>query len=77
LVHDGTIMEGSVCTSCGRLSRPTDACPRCGAVARPVPDALEALCRAVIEAGGSVEHVMSETRLGNDLVAARLRFAAW
>jgi hypothetical protein len=28
----------------------------------------------VIEAGGSVEHVMTETRLAEDLVAARLRF---
>lgn len=77
LVHDGIVVEGSVCTACGRLSRPTDACMQCGAVARPVPDAIEALSRAVVEAGGSVEHVMSETRLSDDVVAARLRFANW
>jgi hypothetical protein len=59
------------------LSRPTDACLRCGGETRLLPDALEALSRAVIEAGGSVEHVMTETRLAEDLVAARLRFALW
>jgi peptide chain release factor subunit 1 len=76
-VHDGAAVDGSVCTSCGALSRPTETCMRCGAETRPLPDAIEALSRAVIEAGGSVEHVMTETRLAEDLVAARLRFAPW
>jgi hypothetical protein len=76
-VHGGVIMEGSVCTSCGALSRPTGTCLRCGAETRPLPDAFEALSRAVIEAGGSVEHVMTETPLAKDLVAARLRFVPW
>jgi peptide chain release factor subunit 1 len=75
LVHDGAAVEGSVCTNCGALSRPTDTCLRCGGGTRLLPDALEALSRAVIEAGGSVEHVMTETRLAEDLVVARLRFA--
>ncbi|MEX1133554.1 MAG: hypothetical protein WED83_01785 [Acidimicrobiia bacterium] len=43
----------------------------------PVPDLIEALTRAVIEAGGKVEHLMTETRLESDLVAAWLRFAVW
>lgn len=77
LIHDGAIMEGSVCTSCGALSRPTGTCLRCGAETRFLPEAFEALSRAVIEAGGSVEHVMTETRLADDLVAARLRFVPW
>jgi peptide subunit release factor 1 (eRF1) len=77
LVHDGAIMKGSVCVSCGSLSPPTDICLRCAGETRPLPDAIEALSRAVIEAGGSVEHVMSATRLAEDLVAARLRFAPW
>jgi peptide chain release factor subunit 1 len=77
LVHDGAVLEGSVCTSCGSLSRPSDICLRCGRETRPLYDAIEALSRAVIEARGSVEHVMSETRLAEDLVAARLRFAPW
>jgi hypothetical protein len=77
LVHDGASMEGSVCTRCGALSRPTRTCPRCRAETRPSPDGFEALSRAVIEAGGSIEHVMTETRLANDLVAARLRFTPW
>lgn len=77
LIHDGATIKGSVCSGCGVLSRPTDICPKCGAEAKPLPDAFDVLSRAVIEAGGSIEHVMTETRLANDLVAARLRFALW
>jgi peptide chain release factor subunit 1 len=77
LVHDGATMKGSVCVSCGALSTPTDTCLRCGEETRLLPEAIEALSRAVIEAGGSVEHVMTQTRLVDDLVAARLRFAPW
>ena len=76
-VHDGVLMEGSVCSSCGALARQTVTCLRCGAETRPLPDAFEALSRAVIAAGGSVEHVMTETRLAKDLVAARLRYVPW
>lgn len=75
LVHDGATMRGSVCGSCGALFRPTETCMRCGADTRAVPDVLEALSRAVVDAGGTVEHVMSETRLATDVVAARVRFA--
>lgn len=77
LIHDGATMEGSECSACGALSRRTDICPRCGVETKPLPDAFEALSRAVIEAGGSTEHVMTETRLANDVVAARLRFVPW
>lgn len=77
LVHDGAAVEGSVCIGCGALSRPTDTCLRCGGETRLLSDAIEALSRAVVEAGGSVEHVMTETRLAEDLIAARLRFAPW
>lgn len=77
LIHDGVTMGGSVCTSCGALSRPSDICLRCRSETRFLPEAIEALTRAVIEAGGSVEHVMAETRLADDLVAARLRFVHW
>jgi hypothetical protein len=77
LIHDGATMEGSECSECGALSRPTDTCPKCVADTKSLPDAFEVLSRAVIEAGGSTEHVMTETRLANDLVAARLRFVPW
>jgi peptide chain release factor subunit 1 len=77
LVHDGATMKGSVCSNCGALSRPTERCLRCGAETQVVPDVLETLSRAVVDAGGSVEHVMSQTGLAADLVAARLRFVPW
>ena len=77
LLHDGAVMEGSVCPTCGAISRRTDTCLECGAPTRPLADVLEALSRAVGEAGGSIEHVMTETRLAHDVVAARLRFDPW
>lgn len=77
LVHDGAAMEGSMCVCCAALSQKADVCLECGEQTEDVPDLLEALSRAVAEAGGSVEHVMAPTRLAKDLVAARLRFDSW
>jgi peptide subunit release factor 1 (eRF1) len=77
LVHNGAAIQGSVCRVCGAISRRSMACLECGAETQPLPDVLEALARAVSEAGGSVEHVMAETRLAHDVVAARLRFDPW
>lgn len=73
-LHDGATLSGSLCNRCGALSRPQDVCAVCGGETRKVEDVLEELARAVIEAGGSVEHVMADTRLVSDLIAARLRF---
>jgi peptide subunit release factor 1 (eRF1) len=77
LVHDGAMMPGAVCPTCAALSHPQTTCGRCGAETKPVPDLIEALTRAVIEATGQVEHVMAKTPLESDLVAAQLRFAIW
>lgn len=68
---------GAICPSCAALSPPRATCDGCGVETNPVPDLIEALTRAVIEAGGKVEHLMTETRLESDLVAAWLRFAVW
>jgi hypothetical protein len=76
-VHDGAGMEGSLCPFCGALSPRTEACPQCGKETKDIPDLLEALTRAVVDASGTVEHVMAPTRLAEDLVAARLRFVSW
>jgi peptide chain release factor subunit 1 len=75
LVHDGAAVEGVTCPGCGSLFRSGLVCRVCGGETKAVPDLFEDVTRAVIDAGGTVEHVMAETRLAEDLVAARLRFA--
>jgi stalled ribosome rescue protein Dom34 len=77
LVHDGAVVEGSLCLVCGALSPRVEECPECGEQTEDIPDLFEALTRAVVDAGGAVEHVMAPTRLAEDLVAARLRFSPW
>jgi len=77
LVHDGAVMEGSLCSRCGGLSPRVEVCPECGAQTEDIPELFEALTRVVVEAGGAVEHVMTRTRLSEDLVAARLRYFPW
>ena len=75
LVHDGAVIEGSLCLLCGGLSPRVEECRECGEQTEDIPDLFEALIRAVIDAGGAVEHVMAPTRLAEDLVAARLRYS--
>jgi peptide subunit release factor 1 (eRF1) len=77
LVHDGAIIQGSVCRVCGAVSGEATSCAECGGQTQPVTDVFEVLARMVGEAGGSVEHVMADTMLAQDLVAARLRFDPW
>ncbi|MEE8376548.1 MAG: hypothetical protein V3S26_09535 [Acidimicrobiia bacterium] len=77
LVHDGAVMKGSLCPRCGGLSLRVEVCPECGAQTEDIPDLFETLTRAVVDAGGAVEHVMAPTRLSEDLVAARLRYFPW
>ncbi len=74
LVHDAAGMEGAICINCGALARPALACVECGQGTRVVPDLIEAMIRSVVDAGGSVEHVMAPTALSVDLLAATLRF---
>ncbi|HEX6147738.1 MAG TPA: hypothetical protein VF083_13255 [Acidimicrobiia bacterium] len=75
LVHDGASLPGVVCRACGGLFTSGLVCRVCGGETADVPDLFEEVTRAVIDAGGTVEHVMAETRLADDLLAARLRFA--
>jgi peptide chain release factor subunit 1 len=75
LIHDGARAEGAICSHCGALSQPALTCIECGHGTVPVPELLESLARSVVDAGGSVEHVMAQTRLVDDQVAATLRFA--
>jgi hypothetical protein len=74
LVHDAAAMPGAMCPNCGALWLRSGSCLECGLQTVSVADVLEPLARSVVDAGGSVEHVMAPTSLAADLVAARLRF---
>jgi peptide subunit release factor 1 (eRF1) len=74
LINDGAEAEGAICSNCGAISLPAPACPECGQATTPVSELFESLARSVIDAGGSVEHVMAVTTLTVDQVAATLRF---
>jgi peptide chain release factor subunit 1 len=77
LVNDAAHCEGAICANCGALSLPAESCLECGGQVEEVPELLEALARSVVDAGGSVEHVIAPTRLSHDVVAATLRFVPW
>jgi hypothetical protein len=72
-IQHGAIVEGRACRSCGRLYLGDRACAACGMATDEVPDVLEAMVHEVATAGGVVEHVVAETGLVNDIVAAKLR----
>jgi peptide chain release factor subunit 1 len=77
LINDGVAQAGWVCTRCEALAISERACRVCGGPVEPVPELFEALARAVVAAGGTVEHVLTKTALAQDLVAARLHFVPW
>jgi peptide subunit release factor 1 (eRF1) len=72
-IQHGAIVEGRACRSCGRLYLGDRSCAACGMATDEVPDVLEAMVHEVATAGGVVEHVVAETGLVNDIVAAKLR----
>ncbi|WP_248958615.1 baeRF10 domain-containing protein [Sphaerisporangium perillae] len=74
LVQDGATAPGVVCDESGWLGTSGDACPLCGKATRRTPDVIDELADAVIEEGGSVEHVLADTELKEHIVAASLRF---
>jgi Bacterial archaeo-eukaryotic release factor family 10 len=74
LVHGDAAVPGVVCESCGWLGTQGQTCAMCGLPTRPAADVLDELAEAVIDDGGSVEHVVTETALKEHLVAASLRF---
>ncbi|MET8141087.1 hypothetical protein ABZU32_12330 [Sphaerisporangium sp. NPDC005288] len=76
LVQEGATAPGVVCDESGWLGTGGDACPLCGKATRRTPDVIGELADAVIEEGGSVEHVQADTELKEHLVAASLRFPA-
>jgi hypothetical protein len=75
LVHDEATAPGVVCDESGWLGEDGDTCPLCQGPTRATDDVIDELAQAVIDTGGSVEHVLAETPLQEPLVAADLRFA--
>lgn len=72
-IQQGALIEGRVCRSCGRLYLDEPVCAACGRETDAVPDVLEAMTHEVVTAGGVVEHVVADTGLVSDIVAAKLR----
>ncbi|GII78821.1 hypothetical protein Sru01_38030 [Sphaerisporangium rufum] len=74
LVQEGATAAGVVCDESGWLAASGDTCPLCGRATRPAANVLGELADAVIDEGGTVEHVLADTELAGHLVAAELRF---
>ena len=74
LIQEDATAAGVVCDASGWLGTSGDKCPVCGAPVRKTADVLDELTEAVIDEGGSIEHLSWDTRLREDLVAAELRF---
>lgn len=74
LVHDEVTASGVVCDESGWMGETGDTCPLCEGPTRKTEDVIDELAQAVIDTGGTVEHVLAETALLEHLVAADLRF---
>jgi peptide subunit release factor 1 (eRF1) len=74
LVQDEAEQAGAVCDVDGYLTVEGGQCPICGRVLRRVPDVLDELVQSVIDEGGGVEHVTTDTALREHVTAATLRF---
>lgn len=74
LIQEGAVLPGVVCEESRWLGESGDTCPLCGGPTSAVPDVTDELVTAVIEDGGAIEHVRTETELAAHLVAAQLRF---
>jgi peptide chain release factor subunit 1 len=74
LVHDDATAAGVVCDETGWLAETGSTCVICGKPTRKTEDVIDELAEAVIDAGGTVEHVYADTSLRDHLVAADLRF---
>jgi peptide chain release factor subunit 1 len=74
LVQEGATAPGVVCDESGWLALAGDTCPLCGKPTRHTEDVIGELVQAVIDDGGSIRHVETETKLKDHTVAATLRF---
>ena len=74
LVEDDATMAGVVCEQCGWLGLSGDVCPVSGDGTRQSPDVVGELAESVIDNSGSVNHVLADTPLRGQTLAAALRF---
>jgi hypothetical protein len=74
LVQEDVTVAGVVCDQSGWLGLVGETCPVCGARTRHTDDLLDELAEAVVDEGGSVEHVQADTPLKEHTVAAAIRF---
>jgi Bacterial archaeo-eukaryotic release factor family 10 len=73
-VLEGVSMPGVVCDRSGWLALSGETCPLCGEPTRTTGDVIDDLVEAVINDGGSVEHVATDTYLRPHVAGALLRF---
>jgi peptide subunit release factor 1 (eRF1) len=73
-VQEGASVPGVVCDRSGWLALSGETCPLCGEPTRPTGDVIDDLVEAVIDDGGSVEHVATDTDLRTHVAGALLRF---
>jgi peptide chain release factor subunit 1 len=65
-----------VCEQSGWLAEAGDTCPLCDGPTRKTEDVIDELTQAVVDAGGTVEHVFADTTLREHMVVADLRLPA-
>lgn len=74
LVHDDVEVPGRASDACGWLGLDGDDCPVCGQPTRKAPDVVDEMAAEVLDAGGRVEHVYTDTTLSEHVAAAFSRF---
>ncbi|HSZ48637.1 MAG TPA: hypothetical protein VK823_25095 [Streptosporangiaceae bacterium] len=74
LVQEGVTLPGVICEDSRWLALSGDTCPLCGKLAQHTPDVIDELVQAVVDEGGSIEHVDVDTPLKEHTLAAALRF---
>jgi peptide subunit release factor 1 (eRF1) len=74
LVQEDATAAGVVCGESGWLAESGDSCIICGRPTRKTDDVIDELAEAVIDTGGTVEHVSADTPLREHVAAADLRF---
>jgi peptide chain release factor subunit 1 len=73
-VQEGATAPGVVCDRSRWFGLGGDLCPVCGETTRQSDDVLDELAEAVVDEGGSVYHVRTETELEELIVACTARF---
>ena len=73
-IQENATAAGVVCDQSGWLAESGDTCIICGQPTRKTDDVIDELAQAVIDTGGTVEHVIADTPLRDHVAAADMRF---